>query len=151
MNKELSNEQRTRLEKIAKDEFRMKKEEIETEKRNALNDWMDKEEEKILKTKECKELITLEKRKKELYKKIEKMGFQSNNLGPKIKFLMSTNRNCYSNKKIHPEWKKRQMDAKMNDNKYTRNLNEVLAVIWSMEKPFSECMKLIKQKAKLIK
>jgi len=155
MQKELSNDQRARLEQIARDEFRIKQSEVSAERNKAYQSWCEAEKAKVLKSKLFKDYIKARKTTDRLYDQGIKKGFSmmakdrigSNPSTP----CVTLHSDGYGGKPMYPGIKAQLEKTKNNPNGYTRALNEVLSVIWSMEKPFKECMALIHKTVKSIK
>ena len=156
MNKELSDDQRSRLEQIARDEFNIKQREISLKKQNELNEYVKKENAKIIKSDLAKKYLKLETELNKLKTQLQNKGFFINHSRLNGDYCLTTtirlSTDTYSqeNKKDSPYLIKYKT-AKINNDLFTRSLNKVLSVIWSMEKPFSECIKLIESEVKKIK
>jgi hypothetical protein len=147
-NKELSNDQRSRLEQIAHDEFSIRQREIQTEKQKALHEWQKAEVAKAKNSEAMKKYIKLRNESLAIVKKFNKAGFSiSMNNNGNVDMHMITS--SYSGETTaHPQFKARAEASNMNQDQFTRALNKVLSIIWSMEKPFSECIELINSEVK---
>ena len=156
MQKELSNDQRARLEQIARDEFTMKRGEISQEKQNVLTAWKKAEIKRMEATPLFKKYVKLDSELEKASVAINKQGFSINNIsgGGLEAVINGTAYDCYtqsSRANEHPKYGAMEKASRTDANGFTRSLNEVLAVIWSMEKPFKECMALIASSIKKIK
>lgn len=152
MLKALSNEQRTKLEQITNDEFRIKQEEINKTKRLEFEDWKQKEIKKVENNKLVKEYVkTQEKAKKQFKELINKgisIGFPNSENN---KFTVCLLTETYGNHTTYPGIIEKLESAKVDYNAFTRAKNEVLSIIWSMEQPFEQCVKLIQNKVNSLK
>jgi hypothetical protein len=154
INKELSNDQRTRLEQIAKDEFNIRRREIGDQKSQAFNSWIKSECDKMKKSAMAKKYEKLLKEQTAIKHWFYKMGFVINiNMDGSFTLHMATSNGFseQSKQRIHPKYAEKQKANQVNQDVFTRGLNKVLSVIWSMEKPFSECIALINEEVKNIK
>lgn len=151
MQKELNNDQRSRLENIARDEFSMRQNEIHTEKMDALKFWKEKEINSFSKTALFKELVSSRKKYKSALKKINLKGFSISPVD--LPIMNESNYSGISDeiKIVHPQFNAQRAKTKQNPNEWRRALNEVLSVIWSMEKTFDACMSLIHKSVSKIK
>ena len=154
MQKELSNDQRARLEQIARDEFRMKQNDISSEKSKAYQSWTKAEEAKVMKTKLFKDYMKAKNLSDRLYITGQKKGFNmmfKDSMNGSYKPCVQLQTDGYRGQAVYPGIKAQIEKTRANPNGYTRALNEVLAVIWSMEKPFRDCIALINKTVKAIK
>lgn len=157
--KNLSNDQRSRLEQITHDEFQIRAREIQATKKKEHDDWLQKEKEKIMKSPEVKKLKNLYSEADKIKNKLRDKGITiCTDQGNAVSIGLNNSRGMtnYVGRqpgqlgiyKNYPEMLER---TKVDHDAITRGRNEVLAVIWSMEKSFDACVKLIKEKVNKIK
>lgn len=151
--KELTNDQRSKLEQIARDEFDIRKRELIALKTNEFSKWMEEENDKMKRSPMVKRYFRLRKEMNDILDKIVELGFSIGNDGETVIMLKHESWRGTTNKKMgpHPKFEEMEKKTMIDKDAFTRALNEVLSVIWSMEKPFSECIKLIKEEVKKIK
>jgi len=159
--KALNNEQRTRLENIARDEFRFKESELVKAKQSVLNKWKETELAKINKDPLLKKYIAAGKERDKIVEVLSNKGYCVSNFNgnqdAKIIFSNSgdyrydpaTGKNVQQSK--HVKFEEMTEAAAVSRDVFTRAMNKVLAVIWSMEQSFTECLKLIETEVKKIK
>jgi hypothetical protein len=130
----------------------MRRSEVVNEKQKEFDDWKKAESDKMKASPLVKKYDKLRKDLRKIAKQIESKGFyvcyDDINMSLSMKNYDERDSRTGEFKPAHPLIKAKQDKAKVNVNEFTRGLNEVLAVIWSMEKPFEECIKLIKSKVK---
>ena len=151
INKELSNDQRARLEQIAKDEFSIRQRELDITKQKTLNDWMAQEKSRMKKNPLVKQYLKLVNQTTAVQRQLNQKGFSitTNGHGEADLFMLTSNYgNPHNNIKAYLAKTKA---CRIDRDVFTRGLNKVLSVIWSMEQPFSECIKLIEAEVKKIK
>ena len=151
MQKELSNDQRSRLEQIARDEFQMRQSEVYKEKKETFLSWKRNEIKTFSKLAMAKEALAAQKKYFNLKQRIDKKGFSISADG-----LFTINETNYSGvsdikKSVHPKFADERAKTNQDPNEWRRALNEVLSVIWSMEKTFEACMSLIHKSVSKIK
>jgi hypothetical protein len=153
--KQLSNEQRVRLEQITHNEFSIRKNELTNAKNKEYTDWIAQEQKKMADSLLFKTYLKINTELERVKKQIKKRGFNVAMVNGRLGITINTNGTYSINgtdmSTVHPKCKEMLKKTYINQNDFTRGLNEVLAVIWSMEKPFSECLSLIKAKIKTIK
>lgn len=151
----LSNEQRARLEQIANDEFAIKRNEVARAKMDEFNKWKDAEIKKMENSSLAKEYVKLRKQLDTTIDKICAKGFSVDMVNGKAHCAIreSGGYSGVQSRKInkHPKYDQMYKKAAVDNDAFTRAKNEVLSVIWSMEQPFSTCVKLIRDKVKSIR
>ncbi len=156
--KTLTNDQRQRLEQIANDEFRMRENEISTKKNKIFMDWQRAETDKVRKAADVKNIVTMTNKIKAIQAKYSKQGFsiatptRTNDMSISIAEYSSVDN--YGSRppvKAHPKYNTMKAASRVNRDEFLRARNKVMTAIWSMEKPFAACVKLIEASVNKIK
>lgn len=156
MLKALTNEQRSRLEMIANDEFAIRQREVSRLKQEALEKWIKENTAKAEKNPLVKEFSKAYKLSQELGRKLRTKGISvsfvkaPNSYEPTVSLIRPSDYRS-DGAASYPGLKEQTDKTKIDQDAFTRAKNEVMSVIWSMEKPFNECVKLIKDKVSKIK
>lgn len=154
IHRNLSNDQRARLEQITHDEFAIKMRELQNKKNEDYRKWVDAEIKKMETSELAKKYIKLRKELDSIIDKIANKGFTVDNVEGKARCtLRESSGYGINNRKFpnHPQVEEMKKRARIDNDAFTRAKNEVLSVIWSMEQPFTACVNLIKNKVNSIK
>jgi hypothetical protein len=151
MNKELSNDQRARLEQIARDEFNIRQREVSITKRKVFDDWKAKECKRVEQSALVKRYAKLSQEMTTIRKRLNNAGFSIDCSDGRGNVKVSMFTSTYGGSVTIKGFQTRYQASIINNDSFTRGLNKVLAIIWSMERPFSECIKLIQAEVKKIK
>lgn len=155
-NRNLTNDQRARLEQIARDEFAIRRREVSEQKTTDYNKWKDSEIKKMESSTLAKEYVKLRKQLDATIDKVSAKGFSIDMANGKPHCGLRESMGYVSpgsSRKLnqHPKVSEMKKKAQVDNDAFTRAMNEVLSVIWSMEQPFTACVRLIKDKVNAIK
>ena len=153
MMKQLSNEQRARLEQIAESEFHIRWQELGNAKNKEYDAWykaqITKAENDPLVKKLAKAFNEFNKIENAVLKKGINVSLNIGSTKPtNVRLMENTMSNDYPGIR---EKRKAAGITQEQSNAYTRAKNETMAVIWSMEQSFDACLKLIKASVAKIK
>jgi hypothetical protein len=151
MKRELSNAQRARLEKIAKEEFEIRERELEKEKQKEYDAWEEKEIKDILATDLGKKYIKARDEKMNYLKTLGKKGFMEESCYTNFKHKLTLSDYTEHGRIKHPGLEKADAKCYVSKDDLKRELNKVITTIWKIEQPFEECVKLIENAAKNLK
>jgi len=143
--KTLNNEQRIQLQKLADSEFDIRRRELVNASKTNVDDWIMNELTKINKESKLVRLKAIKKEESDIYEHYHDRGINLNNY--KATGLSVGCKNGYDSiyhSKPYKGYQETQDKLGFKQDAFERAKNSVLAIIWSMEKPFDECMKLIK-------